>query len=130
MNKFLEKNLQLLFLGMYIFMITVFPRANGLGLILFIFVPSFVNIKRNGYKKTGFELPIILFLSAVIFSFIGTPLEHIKTGLNELEKPLKFLSLAIFIPQMFLNKKDIDEKKISYLFLGIVSLYSVLVYFG
>lgn len=127
---FVEKNLDMIFLSLYIFIVTVFPKANSTAWILFILIPALVKIKKNGYKKTGFEKIIAFFLIAVLISFIGTPLEYVKFGFKELEKPIKFLTLALLIPQLFLEKEEIDEKKIVYLFLGVITIYSILVYLG
>ncbi|MGL5902077.1 MAG: O-antigen ligase family protein [Cetobacterium sp.] len=129
-KEFTEKNLYMLFLSLYMFVVTVFPKANSTAWVLFILIPALVNIKKNGYKKTGFEWVILFFLIAIFISFIGTPLEYVKFGFKELEKPMKFLSLVILIPQMFSLKKDLIEKKLVYLFLGVVILYSIFVYFG
>lgn len=133
MNKikeFTEKNLYMLFLSIYIFVVTVFPKANSTAWVLFILIPALVNIKKNGYKKTGFEWAFLFFLIAIFISFIGTPLEYVKFGFRELEKPIKFLTLVLFIPQIFFESEKIEEKKLTYLFLGIIVIYSILVYFG
>ncbi|MGL5934428.1 MAG: O-antigen ligase family protein [Cetobacterium sp.] len=130
MQNKIEINYNFLSLLGYIFMITVFPKANSIAWIFFIVLPAAIKIRKNGYKKTGFEWPIIIFLIAVLISFIGTPPQYIKIGFKELEKPLKFLSLAILVPQIFSKIEEVDEKKITYLFLGIGIIYSILVYFG
>lgn len=129
-KEFTEKNLYMLFLSLYMFVVTVFPKANSTAWVLFILIPALVNIKKNGYKKTGFEWVILFFLISIFISFIGTPLEYVKFGFKELEKPMKFLSLVLLIPQMFSLKKDLIEKKLVYIFLGVLILYSIFVYFG
>lgn len=130
MNKLLKEKYTYIALGIYILIATLLPKANSMAWILFIVIPSFINIKKYGYKKTRFELPFCLFILAVLLSFIGTPMEYIKIGVRELEKPIKFLSLIILIPQMFLNYNEFDKKYLKYIFLLVAFVYSILVYLG
>lgn len=128
MNKIVRENYGYIMLGMYILIASLLPKANSTAWLLFIVVPSLINIKKYGYKKTGFEIPLFLFTLVVFISFIGTPMEYIKIGLKELEKPIKFLSLILFIPQIILSYSAKDKKYLKYIFLLISLIYIILVY--
>lgn len=130
MNKVIKENYGFIMLSLYILMAALLPKANSTAWILFILIPSLINIKKYGYKKTGFELPFCLFFLVVFISFIGIPMEYIKIGMRELEKPIKFLSLIILIPQMFLKYNEADKKYLKYIFLLINLIYVILVYFA
>ena len=117
-------------LSFFIIFMMILPKANSLWLVIFILIPALICIKKEGYKKTGFEIPIVFFIVVCLISIIGQESNIIKYSIHELIKAIKFLILLLLIPQLNI---DLKEKNINILnkFMGIgIIFYDIILFFS
>ena len=127
-NKIINNNIFML--SFFIVFMMVLPKASSAWLIIFVVIPSLVCIKKEGYKKTGFEIPIMFFMVVCLLSIIGKESDIIKFSFHELIKAIKFLILLLLVPQLNI---DLKKENIGILnkFIGIgIVLYDIILFFS
>lgn len=127
-NKIINNNIFML--SFFIIFMMILPKASSAWLIIFILIPSLLNIRKEGYKKTGFEIPIMFFITVCFLSIIGKESDIIKFSFHELIKAIKFLVLLLLISQLNIDLKE-ENIKILNKFIGIgIVLYDIILFFS
>lgn len=87
-----------------IFSLLMFTEIKILNVLLPFFLICFaIKVKKTGYKKTGYELPILLFVSAIALSLIDA--YNVSFGFKMFQRTLRFLMLPLILGQFEFNEK-------------------------
>jgi len=87
-----------------IFSLLMFTEVKILNVMLpFMLICFAIKIKKTGYKKTGYELPILLFVSTIALSLIDT--YNVSFGFKMFQRTLRFLLLPLILGQFEFNEK-------------------------
>lgn len=89
-----------------------------------------IYIKKNGYKKTGFEKPIFIYILAISFSLVSAI--NWQYSLKEIYRHL-FGFIAIFTVSQFSIDENQKRKYVDYCFKGVTvyyAIYSTLIVIG
>lgn len=87
-----------------IFSLLMFTEIKILNVMLPLMLICFIiKIKKNGYKKTGYELPILIFVFAIALSLIDA--YNLSFGFKMFQRTLRFLLLPLILGQFDFNEK-------------------------
>jgi O-antigen ligase len=87
-----------------IFSLLMFTKLKILNVLLpFMLICFAIKIKKTGYKKTGYELPILLFVSTIALSLIDA--YNVSFGFKMFQRTLRFLLLPLILGQFEFKEK-------------------------
>ena len=87
-----------------IFALLMFTEIKILNVLLpFMLICFAIKIKKTGYKKTGYELPILLFATTIALSLIDA--YNVSFGFKMFQRTLRFLLLPLILSQFEFNEK-------------------------
>ena len=95
-----------------LFSLLMFTEIKILNALLpFMIICFILKIKRDGYKRTGYEIPIFLFSFTIIISLIGAP--NVALGFKMFQRTLRFLLLPLILSQFKFTEKVKEQVLIS-----------------
>lgn len=87
-----------------IFSLLMFTEIKILNVLLpFMLICFAIKVKKTGYRKTGYELPILLFVSTIALSLIDA--YNVGFGFKMFQRTLRFLLLPLILGQFEFNEK-------------------------